>query len=873
MKKLIYSLTALLFSTTIVFSQHFAFPPLPSEPLDFDDSITSSILLVEVDPSVFPNQDGNFTEVTSVCSGDWSDPMIWDCECVPNSLNSVTIAETHEVTIDVNLVTHTLHIRPDAELVITPDLDLFVEVRGDIAIYGSLNFDGTELLLNGTNPQQMLGNISPSVMRCQGANEITNNGNLFVEKEFWLGDAEFFTNDNMFLTNTAETVVEIAPITTGIIHGGMTVTNEIEMLVNGWLSLGTTSRDATVQNFVDAFPTTGFPGSDFPSNLFASVNTYDETSADPATDFVVVGSAAEPLVPGLGYYVFAFGGTTYQLSHTGEINSGEVEIPVTYTDTGDPSQDGLNLISNPYPATINWNSQEGWQRENMSGVTYVWDTDQSQFRTYMNGLGTNGGSPFIKPMEAFWVVSTADNPTIMVDENAKALNDDQFSVPDEFITVSLSNESWSDQMIITASENAESTFDANFDAFKFDGLGLVPNISSLSSDGVSLAINDLPILEEATSVSIYIDIREEGEYTVGFEGVTAFMENRCISVKDLVTDEVYDLRQVSEFTFTSEVVDAEERFVLQIGDPISAEATNVTCALEATGTIHAAGSGDGPWDYAWFDEEMTLVGESLGELEAFTITDLTAGSYTVQIGNNDFCNTLSLQAEITQPEDVLIVEEFVNNIPCNQNANGEISLEISGGVQPYFVEWDNDELGANIDFLLPGTYSYVLTDAAGCVKTGTQTVTEAVDVSAAFSAEELVVMLDENGEAEFSFTNESEGADTFNWSFGEGNESDLENLVVTVDQHINVREQQLGDQINIVVDNNTVILTSNGTLGSDKIEIVIYDLLGKIISSENSSFAESKEIKLNIDEANALYVVSVVNTSTGQEFRRKISRF
>jgi len=77
----------------------------------------------------------------------------------------------------------------------------------------------------------------------------------------------------------------------------------------------------------------------------------------------------------------------------------------------------------------------------------------------------------------------------------------------------------------------------------------------------------------------------------------------------------------------------------------------------------------------------------------------------------------------------------------------------------------------------------------------------------------------------------------------------------------------------IVVDNNAVVMTSNGTLGSDQLEFVVYDLLGKVVSSRRGSFAETKEIRLSLDEANALYVVSVVNSSTGQEFRRKISRF
>lgn len=899
MKKLIFIATSLMLAALSSLAQFSPFPDSPSSPLPYSESNSTSFFLASVDPSVYPNQDANFTEVTSVASGDWSDPSIWDCNCVPNSLNSITIAETHAVTAGFNVVVNTLHIRPDASLDITQDSGLMLEVKRDMAVYGSLELSGVELSLNSTTSQQLLGNISPSVMKCNGLNDIVNNGNLFVSEEFWVGACNFYTNDNMFIANTATNSVEIAPIIYGDIIGEMTVSTEITADAAGWISVAVAASDATVQTLDDDFVTLGFIGADYPDNAFTSVAYYVEESDDFTTDYAPVQNVTDPLIPGVGYYLYVWPGDQ-QLNHTGLINKGDVEIPVDYTDNDTPSQDGLNLSANPYPATINWDSQEGWERENMSKVIYIWDNIAGQFKTYMNGLGINGGSPFIKPMEAVWVVASGDNPSLTVNERAKALYDSETIEPTQHMRITLANASWYDELIITSGENAAEDFDANYDAFKFNGASLAPNITCHSSDDVRLAINDTPLLDEATTVALYIDIKEAGDYTVSFEGVVEYVENQCITVLDLVTNEVYDLRTVTEIDFTSAIVEDTERFVIQVGDPIDAQATAVACTSENTGTILASGAGAGPWDYTWFDADMNQVGQVLAEAGDYEITDLPAGNYTVQIENNDFCPSLMIGAEIVEPEEVLEETNYVNHIGCFQDASGEISLEITGGEQPYFVEWDNGELGANINGLTAGSYAYTITDGAGCIRSSSVEVTEVTDVLATFSVEDQTIVLDENGQAEISFTNMTTGANTYEWSFGEGTQSDLENpshtytepgsftvslyatnedcddyqqLIITVEQFSSVSEQELGDQVNILLDNNTVRITSNGTLGSDKIEVTVYDLLGKVVSSTTDTFAETNEIRLNLDEANALYVVSVVNSSTGEKFRRKISRF
>jgi hypothetical protein len=53
-------------------------------------------------------------------------------------------------------------------------------------------------------------------------------------------------------------------------------------------------------------------------------------------------------------------------------------------------------------------------------------------------------------------------------------------------------------------------------------------------------------------------------------------------------------------------------------------------------------------------------------------------------------------------------------IGVSENAAGQLSLEIAGGLPPYSVLWSNGEQGIFIDDLSEGIYSAVIADAAGC---------------------------------------------------------------------------------------------------------------------------------------------------------------
>jgi len=78
-------------------------------------------------------------------------------------------------------------------------------------------------------------------------------------------------------------------------------------------------------------------------------------------------------------------------------------------------------------------------------------------------------------------------------------------------------------------------------------------------------------------------------------------------------------------------------------------------------------------------------------------------------------------------DQALLIEPVVTD--NSGNCNGAITLQITGGAQPYFVSWSNGMLGLQINQLCSGTYTATISDGNGCQKNKTATVGGATAVN------------------------------------------------------------------------------------------------------------------------------------------------
>ena len=141
---------------------------------------------------------------------------------------------------------------------------------------------------------------------------------------------------------------------------------------------------------------------------------------------------------------------------------------------------------------------------------------------------------------------------------------------------------------------------------------------------------------------------------------------------------------------------------LTISDNLSASAvvSNVLCNGDSTGQIDlSVGLGIPPYTYQWSNGLTTqdisqLFGDSL---------------YSCLITDSFGC-FLDTSFLITQPSKI-IVNPLVNNIACYGDSTGSITLNISGGINPYSVDWGS----VDTNNLIAGFYNYTVIDSNGCL--------------------------------------------------------------------------------------------------------------------------------------------------------------
>lgn len=132
--------------------------------------------------------------------------------------------------------------------------------------------------------------------------------------------------------------------------------------------------------------------------------------------------------------------------------------------------------------------------------------------------------------------------------------------------------------------------------------------------------------------------------------------------------------------------------------------TDATCFGESNGKagIEIAG-GVFPYNYAWSNAATSAI-----------VENLVAGTYTVTVSDRGGCEEI-LTFQIEQPDALLVSSDVVDE----EYGQGQISLSVSGGTQPFTFEWTKDgnpfNGGSSLSNLFPGTYVARIVDANGCI--------------------------------------------------------------------------------------------------------------------------------------------------------------
>lgn len=187
------------------------------------------------------------------------------------------------------------------------------------------------------------------------------------------------------------------------------------------------------------------------------------------------------------------------------------------------------------------------------------------------------------------------------------------------------------------------------------------------------------------------------------------------------------------------------------------EITDVLCNGDATGEIAVTIAGGTP-PYT---------------TEPADLTELTAGSYTIFITDDNGCE-FTETVTVTEPE-AITLDAAVVDVTCNGDDDGSIDLTVTGGSGDYTFAWSNGADTEDIDGLDGGDYGVTVTDGNGCIAELTVTIDEASSLEVvSLEVNNLLCFEDNTGSISLDVTGGTPPY-TYLWSNG-GENASIEEL-------------------------------------------------------------------------------------------------
>lgn len=152
---------------------------------------------------------------------------------------------------------------------------------------------------------------------------------------------------------------------------------------------------------------------------------------------------------------------------------------------------------------------------------------------------------------------------------------------------------------------------------------------------------------------------------------------------------------------------------------VNTTVTNATC-IQSDGSAIAFGSGGtSPYTYSWSNGQMGSNATNLIGSNYYTVMATDANGCVGQGG-----------AYINSSTPITVTYSSINS-QCTAGT-GSITLSVSGGVPPYDFAWNTTQTtnSATLSNLSPGSYSFQVTDANGCVRTGSAVVNPISSINA-----------------------------------------------------------------------------------------------------------------------------------------------
>lgn len=707
-----------------------------------------------------------------------------------NAFTKVVIQAGDTVTVNGATYVGDLELQQGGALVIPEEQLLVVSgtsvmINGSVSGLGELSLEGSAAKTLSTTGTVDMRNLSVAV-----SGGVTVQGTFRIRGTLLLSEGTFdATNATIVLRSTSTGTGRLGPVGAGASYiGEITAQRRVPGGVTNWRLLGSPVDGMTVADWNDDFFTAGFPGSNYPNFysggvLWPSIRWYDETDtgADEFDGLVGVSGTTQVLERGRGYAVWsgdAAGGTqAFIVDVTGEptIAQSPIALPMNWTNTGNSEVDGLNLVSNPLPSPIAFSQvSRGADVEN---AYWIYNPTNGNNASWNGMVGTNGANGIIQSSQGFWLKANGPAVNTTVSENAKVASDSGglFGGPVQMngvlpmlrLKVSSAMNNFMDETVIVFQDGTPAFEAGDVEKFVFSHPN-APQIGTRSSEGKELAINMYGMYDSAISIPVRVNVPVNGSFTITATELSGVDGLSCLHLEDLVTGTFTALVPGATYTFSMQANPAgtEPRFVIHATAPVQYELSDASCFGADNGEAMVILPSGIQTDVTWMDALGNVLSVQQGVSGSATRDGLVAGNYMASVGSDAGCGALVNTFVIAEPF-ALEASYNTTDATCPDTYDGSITVAALGGTAPYSYHWSNGGNGSIIDAGV-GSHTVVISDANGCTLASDMIeVGSGAAPTASFELEELLVMAGQPT----SFLNTSMDADSYAWSFGDGNMS------------------------------------------------------------------------------------------------------
>ncbi|MBL7940961.1 MAG: hypothetical protein JNL43_16505 [Flavobacteriales bacterium] len=853
----------------------------------------------------------------------WATTMVGSPAAVNfTNADNMVVQNTHVVTANTDVSTLDITVDAGGELVLAANVT--ASVHGDeVVVDGDLTAnDGSELALVGSDAtilESAGGPLSLYDMRVNTPAGTLTDATIGIRGTLLLVDGDFDCSTGaVSVTSTATGTGRLGPVGAGASYtGDLTVQRYIPAGATNWRLLGSAVASETVNEWKDDFITAGFPGSHYPNfdnptgsgNIWPSIRWYDETELDASADTGLVGATgtAQSLAQGQGFAAWCGDNFVTTAAFTIDVTGGPhvantpINLPLTYTNSGNPSADGFNLVSNPVASPIRFSSIYSGSTNIDDYITYFNPASgNSAVYDISSGLGLNGATDTIQSSQGFWLKANAAAPAIDVTEADKVVaplygglfGGDQINVLEAInLQISSAINQFSDETVVLFN-NGTPELDTD------DVLKIVfanpdaPQIATVLGAGEWIAINAYGAVTEQISIPVTVDVGVSGNYVITASGMDQ-LSLTCVSLEDLSTGSFTTLNEGATYEFPILATDDAEvpRFLLHVTAPVALLTDEVTCNGVANGQATIVHSGTEPMDIIWRDAEgTTLLEQTITEGESVLPT-LAAGGYTVSVDNGGGCGALTTEFMIEQPAAIEVLADL-SPAMCADSEDGEAVVEALGGTQPMEYAWDNGQVGEVLTAGV-GSYELTVTDANGCTYTETYVIEHngpEANINMSTTTVEVNTPL--------TFGNASINADGYLWEFGDDNNTDeaeptytytipgtyTVTLFATGGDCVDTETIEITVETNTGISTNTDATALNAWFANDKFvvehnfnngEAVVIDVLdatGRLHATRKAAGVPAR-LTINADGlATGIWFVRVSNSDTQRTMRVPLLR-